>query len=136
MAAAAESKNFVLLNRLMTLVGIFLFGGASIFHALAFFFPKISEPQPPWMHVTFFAVNLFFALAFVFKLPRVGWPFLALTIQQLWQHGGDIERALKEQPPHIDSQSVFALFGLSLVWLLLWARARAQTQAPAQSAAT
>lgn len=118
----------------MVLVGVFFFGGAAVFHGLAFFFPSISEPQPPWMHLTFFAVNLFFAFAFSFKLPRVGWPFLLLTIQQLWQHGGDIVRALQASPPHLDSQSVFALFGLGLVWLLLWARARAQTQPVSQSA--
>lgn len=126
--APAESKNFVLLNRLMTLVGIFFFGGASLFHGIAYFFPGISEPQPPWMHLTFCAVNLFFAVAFIFKLPRVGWPFLLLTIQQLWQHGGDLVRALRETPPRLDAQSVFALFGLALVWLLLWARARAQVE--------
>jgi hypothetical protein len=109
----------------MTLVGIFFFGGAAIFHGLAFFFPNISEPQPPWMHLTFFAVNTYFAIAFVFHSQRVAWPFLLLTLQQLWQHGGDIVRALHANPPHLDSQSVFALFGLGLVWLLLYARWKA-----------
>ena len=81
--------------------------------------------MPPWLHATFVLVNLFFAVAFVLKASWVQWPFLVLTLQQLWSHGGELLSALREVPPRLDGQSLFALLGLCVVWLLLWARGRA-----------
>lgn len=81
--------------------------------------------MPPLTHVTFVVVNLFFAVAFVMRVKWVAWPFLVLTVQQVWSHGGDIVRGREEHPPVWDMQSLFALGGIGLIWLLLWARRRA-----------
>ena len=115
----------VWINRLLVAAGLAFFGGA-IFHGLALIWPGISEPMPPLMHATFVAINLFFGLAFVRKVTWLHWPFLALTLQQLWSHGGDLIRAREAHPPSWDVQSLFALGGLGLIWLLLWARSRAR----------
>ena len=112
------------INRLMVFVGLVFFGGGAVFHFIALFWPKVSEPMPPWMHATFVVVNLFFAVAFVLRVSWVQWPFLVLTVQQLWSHGGDILRGREAHPPTWDVQSLLALAGLGLIWLLLWARAR------------
>lgn len=106
----------------MAAVGVLFFGGAAVFHLIAVFKPDISEPLPVWEHGLFVLINAFFAVAFVLRAPWVGWPFLALTLQQLWSHGGDFVRALQETPPRFDFQSFFALAGLGLVWVVLFLR--------------
>jgi hypothetical protein len=73
-------------------------------------------------------VNVFFAVAFVMRVKWVAWPFLLLTAQQVWSHGGDIVRGREEHPPVSDVQSLFALGGIALIWLLLWARRRAMVR--------
>lgn len=119
-----SNMSLVWINRLLVAVGIAFFG-AAIFHGIAFFWPGISEPMPAATHAAFVAVNVFFGVAFVRKVTWLHWPFLLLTAQQVWSHGGDLVRALQEHPPRVDGQSVFALGGLALIWLLLWARQRA-----------
>lgn len=117
--------SLVWVNRLLVVIGLAFFGGA-VFHGLALIWPSISEPMPPLTHATFVAVNLFFGFAFVLEASWVQWPFLLLTLQQLWSHGGDLVRALMEKPPRVDGQSVFALVGLALMWLVLFARRKAR----------
>ena len=114
----------VWINRLLVAIGLAFFGGA-IFHGLALLWPSLSEPMPPLTHAVFVAINLFFGVAFVLRVTWVQWPFLLLTVQQVWSHGGDLVRALQETPPRLDGQSVFALVGLALMWLVLFARNKA-----------
>ncbi len=99
----------------------FTFFCAGVFHFVAIFFPHISEPLPAWEHALFVLINLTMAGLWALRVKWLPWPFLGLTIQQLWQHGGDLIRAL----PRIDLQSLFALLGLIPMWLLLraWVRA-------------
>ena len=115
----------VWLNRLLVVIGIAFFGGA-LFHGLALLWPSLSEPMPPLEHAAFVVINLFFGFAFVLKVTWVQWPFLLLTLQQVWSHGGDLVRGLMEKPPRLDGQSLFALVGLALMWLVLLARKKAQ----------
>ena len=117
--------SLVWLNRLLVVIGLAFFGGA-VFHGLALIWPSLSEPMPPLTHATFVVINLFFGFAFVLKVKWVQWPFLLLTLQQMWSHGGELVRALMETPPRVDGQSVFALGGLALMWLVLFARKKAQ----------
>lgn len=121
--------SLVWINRLMVFVGVVFFGGGAAFHGAALIWPSLSEPMPPLTHAAFVVINLFFAVAFVLKVSWVQWPFLLLTAQQLWSHGGDLVRALLEKPPRLDGQSLFALFGIGLIWLLLWARGKASKAA-------
>lgn len=99
----------------------FTFFCAGIFHFLALFFPSISEPQPWWAHATFVLINFTMAGLWIRRVKWLPWPFLTLTIQQVWQHGTAFIHTL----PNIDWQSVFALVGLIPMWLLLraWIRA-------------
>lgn len=122
--------SLVWVNRLMVAVGVFFFGGGAVFHGLALIWPHLSEPMPPLTHATFVVVNVFFAVAFVRRVKWVQWPFLLLTVQQVWSHGGDIVRGREEHPPVWDVQSLFALGGIGLIWLLLWARKRASAVSP------
>ena len=111
------------INLLLVAVGLAFFG-AMIFHGLALFFPHLSEPMPWWEHALFVAINLTFGLLFVLRVKWLAWPFLALTLQQLWSHGGDIIRGREAHPPFWDVQSLFALGGLGLIWVLLYVRSR------------
>lgn len=114
----------VWINRLLVAVGLAFFG-AMLFHALALFWPGISEPMPWSTHATFVAINLFFGVAFVRRVRWLAAPFALLTLQQLWSHGGELLRGREAHPPFWDPQSLFALGGLGLIWLLLRARGRA-----------
>lgn len=103
----------------------FVFFCAGVFHGLAVFFPNISEPLPTWEHGLFVLINWSMAGLWFLRVKWLPWAFLGLTMQQLWQHGGDLVHALQETPPRVDWQSVFALGGLIPMWLLLraWVRA-------------
>lgn len=103
----------------------FVFFCAGVFHGLAVFFPSISEPLPAWEHALFVLINWSMAGMWFLRVKWLPWAFLGLTMQQLWQHGGDLVHALQETPPRVDWQSVFALGGLIPMWLLVraWVRA-------------
>lgn len=99
---------------------------AGLFHGLALLWPGVSEPMAPATHAAFVAINLCFGVLFARRVSWLAWPFLALTLHQVWSHGGDLLRAHQEQPPRWDGQSLFTLGGLLVIWALLAARAAAR----------
>lgn len=124
----------VWLNRLVSAVGV-VFLGAGVFHGLALIWPNISEPMPWTTHLAFVAINGLMAGVFFFHPPWLPWAYGALTLQQLWQHGGDLIAGLMEKPPRIDWQSVIALGGVAAIWVLVIAWRRSLSAPAATTAA-
>jgi len=112
-------------DRLLVCAGFGCFAVA-LFHAAAIVWPQISEPSPAPRHAVFVGINLLFGVAFVRRARWLPWPFLALTAQQLWSHGGDLLRARAADPPHWDVQSLAVLATLPVLWaVILLARGEA-----------
>jgi hypothetical protein len=106
----------------------FAFVFTACFHLAAAVRADIDPEAPAWRHLLFVGINLA-CVAGVLYRPRVFIPpFLALTVQQIWTHGGHAVR-LFETERVIDYPSIAVLIVMPTTLALLvrdvWSRARA-----------
>jgi hypothetical protein len=88
---------------------------AAIFHAVHIFYHDATSPV---RHGVFVFINLFIFFLFHVKWSYLKWVMLALTLQQLYSHGGAFIRAWQQH--RFDGISLGVMIILPLVTVLLF----------------
>jgi hypothetical protein len=102
-----------------------LFAGAAIYHAVAFFYPAVSDERSHWRHAAFCGIDLVCAWCLI-KRPK--WfvvAFLLLTFEAIWGHGKHAW-LLWHMQSRIDWLSLAVLIVVPLAMALLVKDARRQ----------
>ena len=99
------------------------FLAGAIYHAVGLVRPDWLVFQPAWRHALFVALNLAFAVGFLYRPRWFPWVFAILTAEQLYGHGLRAAEIWGAEG-RVDWPSVAVILGLPPMLVLLFLDAR------------